>query len=237
MLKIFLCDDERDSRSLLMEYSKQLLAENTLPAAELRAFASAEELLSCEEEPDILLLDVQLGNINGLDAARQLRARGCLAFIILVTNYVQYAIDGYEVQAFHFLKKPVAYDHFSQVLSRALKMADRRKHASVTIRAGDQLIHIPTRTILYCETDKNAVLIHTDKECIRCVSSMAALEKELSGQDFYRCHTAFLVNLAAVERSLATSVLLQDKTELPVSKHRKKDFREKLAAYWGDSFL
>lgn len=236
MLQIAICDDEGSSRCLLQEYFGQMTQEGCLPF-NLVCYPSAEALLAARPWPDILLLDVEMGTgINGITAAKILREQGCTAIIILVTNYIQYAVDGYEFQAFHFLKKPVEYQRFTQVLGRALQRADQRTNASISVRCGDGWHQISLATLSYCETDRGGVLLHCGAQVLRCRMGISQLEKQLNDYAFFRCHTAYLVNMAEIERIGPTDISLRDGTLLPVSRHRKKAFREALAAFWGGEY-
>ena len=93
MFQIGICDDEAGSRALLAGYARTLIQHQGLNFR-LQEYASAEALLSAQDKPEILLLDVQMGGMDGVMAAKTLREQGCGSIIILVTNYIQYAIDG-----------------------------------------------------------------------------------------------------------------------------------------------
>lgn len=236
LLQIAICDDEESSHSLLQEYFERMMREGCTPFQLVR-YTAAETLLAARPWPDILLLDVEMGKgMDGITAAKILREQGCTAVIILVTNYIQYAVDGYEFQAFHFLKKPVEYQRFTQVLRRAMQRADQRSNASTSVRCGDGWHQVSLAALAYCETDRGGVLLHCGSQVLRCRMSISQLEKQLDAYAFFRCHTAYLVNLAEIERIGPTDLSLRDGTVIPVSRHRKKAFREALAAFWGGEY-
>lgn len=236
MLQIAICDDEESSRSLLQSYFGQMKKEGCLPF-QLVCYPSAEALLGARPWPDVLLLDVEMGKgMDGVTAAKILRQQGCTAVIVLVTNYIQYAVDGYEFQAFHFLKKPVEYQRFDQVLRRAMERADQRTNASTPVRCADGWHQVPLATLAYCETDRGGVVLHSGARVLRCRMGISQMEKQLHDYAFFRCHTAYLVNLAEVERVGPTDLTLRDGTVIPVSRHRKKAFREALTAFWGGEY-
>lgn len=235
MLQIGICDDETTSRETLAGYARQLIQLQGLNFR-LLEYASAEQLLAAPEKPDVLLLDVQMGGMDGVTAAKTLREQGCESIIILVTNYIQYAIDGYEFNAFHFLKKPVEYERFCRVVGEALRLAHRRAHATLAVKCDDGLHQLTVREIAYCETDRGGVILHTPGGALHTRRGIAQLEQQLQAEDFFRCHTAYLVNLAAIERIGAADLTLKDGTVLPVSKHRKKEFREAVAVFWGKDY-
>lgn len=235
MFQIGICDDEAGSRALLAGYARTLIQHQGLNFR-LQEYASAEALLSAQDKPEILLLDVQMGGMDGVMAAKTLREQGCGSIIILVTNYIQYAIDGYEFNAFYFLKKPVEYERFCRVVGQAMRLVYRNAHATLAVKCEEGLRQLTVRTISYCETDRGGVLLHLPGETVRCRRGIAQLEQQLQTEDFFRCHTAYLVNLAEIERIGAADLTLKDGTVLPVSKHRKKAFREAVAAFWGKDY-
>ena len=237
MLILGICDDEAKNRRMLSEYVTRI-QEQSPQIFQILTFSSAEEVLASSAVLDILLLDVQMKGMDGISAARRIREKGQDTVIILVTNYAQYAVEGYEIQAFHFLKKPVSRERLGRVLMKAADAAYRRRQAAITVKGYDQMIRIRTGLIEYCETARGCVLIHTAaKEEIRCYSSMARLEKEIGCEGFFRCHTAFLVNMGYIERLEPSQVMMRSGVLIPVSKHRRKEFREALAGCWGGDFL
>lgn len=105
-----------------------------------------------------------MGGMDGVMAAKTLREQGCGSIIILVTNYIQYAIDGYEFNAFHFLKKPVEYERFCRVVGQAMRLVYRNAHATLAVKCEEGLRQLTVRTISYCETDRGGVLLHLPGE-------------------------------------------------------------------------
>lgn len=126
-----------------------------------------------------------MGGMDGVMAAKTLREQGCGSIIILVTNYIQYAIDGYEFNAFHFLKKPVEYERFCRVVGQAMRLVYRNAHATLAVKCEEGLRQLTVRTISYCETDRGGVLLHLPGETVRCRRGIAQLEQQLQTEDFF----------------------------------------------------
>lgn len=238
MFHIAICDDTTEIRLLLQQYFKKFEAEADFPLA-LDAYASGEALLKADPTSyDLLILDVQMEGMNGIETARRIRQAGGQMTIIFFTNYVQYALEGYEVQAYRFLLKPLTYEQFSDVVGTALRQMRERKQDCLNIRQKDSVTRIVIAEIAYVETERGHIVLHTKgKETISSSMTMKEIEETLSIHRFFRCHTAYLVNMREIKKVTQQSVVLKEDTVIPLSKHRRKEMKEALALYWGEQFL
>ena len=237
MITVGICDDETAVRGELRGYLERYAA-SAGAQLEIREYRSGEELLASEEAmPDILLLDIQMAGISGMEAARRLREKNGEMCIIFVTNLIQYAIEGYEVQAFRFLKKPISYEAFEAVAGQAVRTVARRRGAAVTVKNDRGFFHLQVESVLWCETYRGHCLIHNAGGQVECYTSLGALEKLLVPHDFFRCHTAYLVSLAQVAELGTAELKLRDGTVIPVSKHRRRELTLALTRYWGGNLL
>ncbi|MBQ9262778.1 MAG: response regulator transcription factor [Clostridia bacterium] len=238
MFRIAVCDDTTEIRQLLRQYFQRLQAETSFQLT-LDEYASGEALLQADPSTyDLLILDVQMEGLNGIDTARRIRQSGGQMTIIFFTNYVQYAMEGYEVQAYRFLLKPLSYEQFSNVVGTAMRQMQEQKQESLHIRQKDSVTRIAVADIAFVETERGHVVIHTkEKEAIPSSMTMKEMEEALSGHRFFRCHTAYLVNMREIKKFTQQDVVLQDDTVIPLSKHRRKEMKEALALYWGEQFL
>ena len=109
----------------------------------------------------------------------------------------------------------------------------RRAPASLHVRSGGSLRIVPVASILYAESREHHTLLCTREEEIPCAGSLSAVGEELMAHGFFRCHAAFVVSLAQVER-LDGGEILVGGCRVPLSKHRRKQFLAALAAYWGE---
>ena len=109
-MRIVICDDEEKVRKALVNKVSILF-----PDDEVKGFASGDDLLSSEEQPDILLLDIKMPGMSGLEVARKLRIKNERMVLIFVTGEEEYVYDAFDVQAFHFLVKPISEDRLNEV--------------------------------------------------------------------------------------------------------------------------
>lgn len=238
MLRIAVCDDASDIRWQLARYFERFEKESGI-GLQVDSYESGAALLTADYTVyDLLILDVQMGAPNGIETARRIRWAGGDMTIVFFTSYLQYALEGYEVQAFRFLLKPLSYEQFSIVVGQALTQMHSQRTEYIRIHQKDSTIGVPLEQIMYAETERGHIALHTKKhECIQGSLTMKELENELISKRFFRCHTAYLVNLREIKKVTQQDVILLDDTAIPLSKHRRKDMKEALAQFWGDQFL
>jgi DNA-binding LytR/AlgR family response regulator len=220
MLRIVICDDEPAQ----VDYLKALVSDWTdgiSQSAEILCFDSAEALLyAWEQQPamDILLLDVQLTGMDGITLARRLRKMQSACQIIFITAYEQHMAQGYEVEAVHYLIKPVAPEKLNTVLSRALERIQTGP-GRLVFQTQQGLLALPRQETLYLEVFSHVVELHAQGGVYRLTRPIQALESEL-GADFFRCHRSYLVALWAVRRISRGQLLLTNGKVLPLSRQR-----------------
>ena len=238
MFRIAVCDDDPAVRRQLSG-ALRAFSESSGIAVVRDEYPSGSALLSAYAgQYDLLILDVQMGEPDGIATAKALRARGCRAVIVFYTSYVEYALAGYEVQAYRFLLKPLSDAQFSEVVGRALLELQAAREDVVTLRRKDGAERVAVADILYAETERGHVsLCLSGQRRLSGAVTMKEMEAALSGRFFFRCHSAYLVNMRRIRALDGQDVLLEDGTRLPLSKHRRRALKEALALLWGDQFL
>lgn len=187
--------------------------------AHISLFPSGEAFLfQYEEEPDfdVLLLDIEMGELNGIDLAKRIRQENGAVQIVFITGYPDFIGEGYEVAALHYLMKPISYEKLCGVLDRAAaNLGKTEKRLCVTYDRSTDFV--PLSRLLYVEAQKQYVLIHTFDKTYKMKQSFADTLKELDAY-FFRCQRSFCVNLCHVMRINSSSVLLKNGEEIPISR-------------------
>lgn len=166
---------------------------------ETSVFSSADELLNNRPgENDILILDIDMPGMNGMDAARAIRSTDQRVVILFITNMAQYAINGYEVDAVDYVIKPIGYYDFVMKLKKALRRMNRLQPEQLAIDSEQGLRRVAVAEILYVEVMGHYLIYHTVADQFRVRGSMKEAESFLLRHHFYRCHKSYLVNLAHV---------------------------------------
>ena len=237
MITAAIVDDDPNIRETLQAALIKDTQKRRIPV-QLSVCASGSEFLTLPKEKwDLVLMDVEMPGQNGIETARQLRRVNEPATIIFITNYIQYALEGYEVQAFRYLLKPIDAAQFEQVVGTALDEIHHRQTAYLQLKGRSEIIRLAIDELIYAETERGHLLLHTPAKVLECYSTMEKLEQELKQEAFFRCHSSFLVALEAVRQIEKQDVVLKDGTRVPVSKNRKKGMKQALTNFWGGKFL
>ena len=230
-MRIAICDDEKRICAILAEKVGKIC-----PDAEIITYTSGKELLNADELPDILLLDIRMPEINGMDVAKTLRDRNWRKILIFITGEEEQVFHSFDLQAFHFLVKPVADRKLKEVLYNARKELERygdisgKQDKYIEIQSGTAHIRINLSQLLYAEVYNRKTILHMKKENIEYYGQLSALE-ELVGKNFYRIHRSYLVIMKYVERYDRTSVTTLGGDNIPIARREYDGFLKAYMEY------
>lgn len=214
-MKILVCDDDQKAlgrvTALLAEPCRKI-------QAQLTATEHPEELKDLSGF-DLAFLDIDMKGVNGLTLARRLRAARPDAVIVFVTNFIQYAPEGYEVQAFRYLLKPTLEEKLPACFVRAVEEIKRRRQ-SIVVRSDGNMVELHLQDVLYFESNQRIVtafLSSGGKEVCRFYASLTELTRQLGDAGFLRIQRSYLVNMAYIQQFQYGAVELQNGVRLPVS--------------------
>lgn len=212
-LIVSVCDDDATQlgslRAMLSEWN---------PTVRINEYTSAEQFLfSYPDAPcDLLLLDIEMGDMNGMELARKLRSKGDMLPIIFITGYSEFMQDGYDVEALHYLLKPVDKDKLFAVLDRYASRysADSR----VIFPSGDESVCVNADDIMYLEAfGKKTQITMKDGKDILCTCGLSAAAEKLD-KGFVSCHRSYLVNIEYIRSISKTEVTLDNGRKIPLSR-------------------
>lgn len=212
---VAICDDAAADRDYLQALVKRWAADRG-HRVELTLYPSAESFLfryAEDKDVQILLLDIEMGPMDGVSLARTLRKENDAVQIVFITGYLDYIADGYEVEALHYLMKPVKEEKLFCVLDRAVEKLHSNQR-TLLLELPGEVVRLPVYQIRSAEVQGNYVTIHAKTDCT-VKMTLSELEAQLD-DNFFRLGRSALVNLGCVARVSKTAVTLNDGTVLPL---------------------
>lgn len=234
--RIGICDDSSADVCLVQHILYNWAAQRQVKI-QSEAFPSAESFLFRYAENknfDILLLDIEMGAMDGVTMAKKVRQDNENIQIVFITGYPDYIAEGYEVAAIHYLMKPVSKDKLFFVLDRAL--GNIKKGSRVILLPLDgEVLRLPIDNIQYVEAFNHSVTIITKTEIYEIKKSLTEMIK-LLGNDFIRCHRSYLVGLKYISRISKKEVILDNGKVLPLSRSAAPVVHRAFVSYYtGDN--
>lgn len=232
-MRIAICDDEESQRILLVHYVEEWAGIRHI-TAKTETFAGSEHFLFAWEEDqafDLLILDVEMGEMNGMDLALKLREQNGDIPILFVTGYEQYMAQGYEVSALHYLLKPIQKQKLFAVLDRAVQKQPPSE--KLMFRTDGSIISLPLSEIWFFEAQGHTCILHTEKTARLIYMGITELKKQLDEKkSFVQCHRSYIVNLQHVAAVEKAELFLDNQTRLPLSRSSAKEVHQAFIKYY-----
>ena len=223
MIKFAICDDEPAMARELASYLARYLEEHEVTAYSVSSFSSGRALLEAADGFDVIFLDIQMEEPDGMETARLLRRQGDHSLLIFVTVLMELVFDAFQVEAYDYLTKPLDTARFARTMDRMLRTLEQRTAASIVIQQGSGCEVVPLSDVVYCEVLGRKVYLHkADGTITGYYDRLEQLERRVDGR-FFRCHRSYLVNLDHVRGCQAGQVLLSQGERIPVSRLRERD--------------
>lgn len=233
MLKIAVVEDQKSDADFLKECINKYAAEKELKA-EISEFSNGMEFLESENIAyDIIFMDVKMPLLNGIKTAKKLREINNFSCLVFITSMANYALYGYEVDAADYILKPVNYEVFSYKMKKLLNIVSKRKNDSITVKIKGGILKIVISDVRYLELVDHRVVYHTVNGDVESWDTLANAFKMLEKNGFAYCNSGYIVNLAHVTSIMNSTVVLDEKINLPISRNKKAQFMEKFTLATG----
>ena len=227
-------EDEDLAAQALIDHIKQYEAQTGQSFQIFRFANGADFLQDYRAVYAVVFLDVQMPKMNGLETALQLRRYDKNVSIIFITNLVQYALKGYEVDAVSYLIKPVSYYDFSMKFKKALDIYLLNEDRSFTVNTPGGLYRISTDKLMYVEIMNHRLFYHLIDDVIEMTGVLSGVEQQLSRFGFLRCNKCYLVNPKFIVKVKGSTVQVGDNL-LQISRPRRAAFLAELANWYAGS--
>lgn len=231
--RLAICEDDNAIRKEISALCQEILTEDGIRHV-ITEFSEAEELdrvLKEEGHPfDLLILDIQMNGMSGMELAKSLRQRGDRVSILFVTGYEDYLAEGYGVQPIHFLLKPISRKALAEALHTDWNL--NCKPRTVTMHLGGRTISLILADIQYIESYNHNVVVHHQAGTSQTyLLSLTELERQLSSGQFCRCHNSYLVNMDYIIEIGRTELTLKNGIRIPIGRTYYKALQSTFIRY------
>lgn len=233
MVTLAICEDIAVVRQELENSVRVYFAEIGC-AVKIYSFSSGEQLVLSENDYEIILMDIGLNGIDGMEAARRLRKQNNNGQLIFITANAEYVFDAFDVDALHFLVKPVSQKELWAVLEKALLKIKSNDDGYLLVSQGSLFNKIPYSEVVFCEVIDHKIIIHlSGGNTLEYYGKINALAEELDGR-FFQCHRSFIINLAFVASKTEDTAILTTGETVMISRRKRQEFLGRLISFLGN---
>lgn len=232
MYRVSIVEDNEEAGNILLKYLKEYELQRDV-SFKVSLFKDALDFLQTfRNNYDLIFMDIELPDINGMEVVRKIRAQDSKVIVIFVTNMAQYAIKGYEVDAMDFIVKPVSYSAFAIKLDRAVQRLNSTANKEIWINERTDKRRLRVADIKYVEVSHHNVIYHTTEGNYTTYDQLNNVQNVLAPYQFALCNRYLLVNLQFVTAIEEFSVTVAGE-KLQISRNKKKSFLMSLNEYLG----
>ena len=227
-MRVAVCDDEE----IFQEQIRNLIDKiyNSMDVI-VDGFSEGKKLLErFDANPyDVIFLDIEMPSMDGITLAKKLRQRSENVFIVFLTSHVEYALEGYEVNALRYLTKPNREDKLREVLKYVMNKNTAKR--MLMIKSEGEELRVNVADVLYFEAQNQYVMIYLRGEEHLVRANIGDFEEQLREDGFFRIHRGYLISLAKVTKIVKSDVIMETGASLPISRNNVKPLKEALYSF------
>ena len=225
-MRIAIVDDQKNWRLCVEELIKKHYGQN-IP--QIDQFDCGESFYS-QDEYDVVFMDIEMGEMDGFETVKRYKQNNSDALIVFLTTHVELSRRGYMVNAFRYIDKEFFVDEVEEALT-AIDELPKRDYVVVFHVVNMAEMHVRTKDILFIETDKRNIIVHTIERDYVSNRGIEEVEEELKNYGFFRCHKSYLVNLERVRKIDRLYAYFANGTKAMISTRKYFEMKEQFFAY------
>lgn len=226
MITVSICEDEAFFASKLRNLLDEYCGLNEI-CLSVSTFSNGEKLLVSNQMPDIILMDIKLPGRDGMEIVQQLRRLGSGCQVIFITAYQKYVFQAFDLDAVHYILKPVTAEKLFPALDKAIQRLSSDNGKTILVSNGTSASRIPLRDILYCDALDHQITVHTLAGTFQFFGSLDAVQEQLDSR-FFRCHRSYLVNLDHVIEKQPGFAILDGGDKILIARRKQQEFTRRL---------
>jgi len=233
-MRVAVCDDERDQRSRIMKAIYDYSNEHHLEIV-IEEFESGDTLLGASGGYDLIMLDYQMDGINGLETARELRAKNVNSTIIFLTGFPHFMKKAFEVSPFRFMEKPLDVAELYKVLDDYFK--EHGNNYPILLKENRDTVLVRTGEIIYLEADNKKCYVTLDGKKLHCAKTMGAVFSLVPRTIFFKVNKAFVVNFNHIDKYDTENIYMKTGDIVPLSRKYRMAFKNAYRLFARGRFL
>lgn len=236
-MRIAICDDNIEFLNQIKEIVARILCDEIQAETDIACFQNGQVLLEKmqkgEDDVDLLLLDIDMPEISGLEVAKMVREMGKESLLMFISSYENYVFDTFEYNPFRFIRKGKLQQELPIALRAAKETYQKNKKRYVVVRCDEGEVRIEETEIMYFDMVRRQIRIClADGRVFHTWRTMKELQQELSPDRFSKIHSGCVVNLRYVSGYAGCDITLDNGERLTASRGGIKTFKEELSRYW-----
>ncbi len=236
MIKVAVCDDEESVRYKLKEYINDFFKEKNQSAV-VNDYESGSQLISDKEQYDVIFLDIEMPELNGIQTVQQLRKYDTKSKIIYVTNYENYSRQAYKVHAFDYISKPVSKESIYNVLSELMRyMKDGSKPKQYAFNTENGIVSLYLDEIYYFEYLSRKAYIHSKNGVFKSRYTLGELYDKFTEKGFQASHQSFIVNMSHISFIRGYDIFLDNEEKIPLAQKKAVEFKKQFNDFLQGTF-
>lgn len=230
MRKIAICDDKIEVFDFIKRACEKFYFKKSI--LEITYFRSGEDIIKSDKHFDVIFMDVELGNLNGIEAGLEIRKTDHDVLIIMISAHEKYKMNAYPLHAFNFLDKPFTENDIFNVLKEVERYCDKKKeHIFVSFKIKEGYTNFDISDILYFESINRKINLITKNKTYEFYGSISEIAKQMKEYGFGVPHSSFVVNFMCVKTMNSKEIIILNGHSIPMTKYKTKEFMSDYATF------